>query len=800
MIRLFIEDQELDVNQGFSNQITYAVDDLQNLDSKATAFSKTIVLPGSANNNRLLGNIFEFGAANFTVDNGKNVGYNFNASKSAKAKIEYNGLTVIKGVLRLLEIVRDGHLVDYEVAIFGELGGLIANLAGKKLVGNTNNIYDLDFSQYNHQYTIANILSSWDNSFTLFQGNTTYSFLNSSPNFYFGISVIGLNLSAGMQLTFSGTASNNTTYTIADVQEFFNYNNTGFNSTLIRLTTAPVGESQTNYNLKITTSESGRGYVYPLIDYGGASTDKVNFDYRTFRPALYVREYIDKIIKKAGYTWESNFLDSSFFKRLIVPNNDLGFIRYDTTSYGSGVKTTTQLIGNSLPYNTQINVSFQSASLIGFTFTNSTRFNSTSNSNIKVSFVAAGLYQYYKANVNIYIAVYKSSDFSNALVKIQLDTSVGPSNPNAPTPVTFNFSQSVEFNTSLNAGEYLIVKAFAETPLLSTNVYPSYISINSATLTIDKYPPDFIDYNLGDNIKVNDTIPRNILQKDFFSSIIKMFNLMITEDKFKVKHLIIEPWVDFYDNDRTTYLDWNDKVDLNQVIKIKPMSEVNARYYEFKYKSDTDYYNDLYRKKYNEGYGDRVFDNALEFAKDTQKTEVIFSATPLVGYTGLDKVASTIFKKNNTLEEKTSSNPRILQFKKITGVSAWKIFNIQTNANYQTGLTSYGYAGHLDNPDAPNADLNFGATKELYFPLTFGALSNNVFNAYYSSYMAEITDKDSRVITATMKFTESDIYNLDFGRYILIDQVLYRLQKIIDYVPGELCKVQLLRVISTNYQ
>ena len=80
-----------------------------------------------------------------------------------------------------------------------------------------------------------------------------------------------------------------------------------------------------------------------------------------------------------------------------------------------------------------------------------------------------------------------------------------------------------------------------------------------------------------------------------------------------------------------------------------------------------------------------------------------------------------------------------------------------------------------------------------------GALSNNLFNAFYSSYLAEITDKDSRLLTVKMKFSESDIYNLDFGRYVLIDNVLYRLQKIIDYTPGELCTVQLLRVISTNY-
>lgn len=795
MIRLFIEDQELDVNQGFSNQITYAVDDLQNLDSKATAFSKTIVLPGTANNNRLLGNIFEFGAANFTIDSGKNVGYNFNASKSAKAKIEYNGLTVIKGVLRLLEIIRDGNLIEYEVAVFGELGGLIANLAGKKLSGNDNSTFDLDFSQYNHQYTVSNILDSWDNKIILFNDSCDYGFGNFPAGGVFAINKIGLNLERGMQLTFSGTTSNNTTYTIADFYEALNYNNTGLSYTWVNLTTAPVGENGTNVNISISTIQTGRGYVYPLIDYGGASIDKINFDYRTFRPALYVREYIDKIINKAGYTWESNFLNSNFFKRLIVPNNDLGFLRYDITSYGSALKTSSQSSNPQFP-DFLTNVTFNSSSIINFNFTGSTFFTAQNNLNTKITLTLTGLYGYNDPNQFCEILIYKNG---NIIGTIPFDTS-------APVPDPFNnpfsapFSTNISITQSFNTGDVLTVKMHNYFYSNGTDfIYTSFF-IQNATMKIDKEPPGYIEYVLGDDLKLNDAIPRNILQKDFFASVIKMFNLMITEDKFKERHLVIEPYVDFYDNDRTTYLDWTNKVDLNNVIKIKPMAEINARYYEFKYKSDSDYYNDLYRKKYNEGYGDRVFDNALEFAKDTQKTEVIFSATPLVGYVGLDKIVSAIFKKNNAVEEKTSSNPRILQFKKIEGVSAWKIFNIQTGANYQTGLTYYGYAGHLDDPDAPNADLNFGATKELYFPLVTGALSNNIFNAYYSSYMAEITDKDSRVITATMKFTESDIYNLDFGRYILIDQVLYRLQKIIDYSPGELCKVELLRVISTNYQ
>ena len=65
MIRIFIENKELDVLQDFSHQITYSIDDIANIDTKTTAFSKTIVLPGTANNNKLLGNIFEFSNSNY---------------------------------------------------------------------------------------------------------------------------------------------------------------------------------------------------------------------------------------------------------------------------------------------------------------------------------------------------------------------------------------------------------------------------------------------------------------------------------------------------------------------------------------------------------------------------------------------------------------------------------------------------------------------------------------------------------------------------------------------------------------
>jgi uncharacterized protein (TIGR02145 family) len=271
----------------------------------------------------------------------------------------------------------------------------------------------------------------------------------------------------------------------------------------------------------------------------------------------------------------------------------------------------------------------------------------------------------------------------------------------------------------------------------------------------------------------------------------------------KEKHLVIEPYTWFYNLNKDSYLDWSMKLDRSQPIRIKPMSEANARFYEIKYKGDSDYFNDFYKKKYVEGYGDVKYDNALEFAKDSQTSEVIFASTPLIGYTGEDKVTPAIFKWDGKVagerEENVNSVIRIMQCKTIeTEVTSWDILDMEGDP-LDTDNTRYPYAGHFDDPDVPSSDLNFGATKELFYSLSAGALGNNLFNTYYSSYLAEITDKDSRLVTAKFKLNDTDIFNLDFGRFIYLDGVLYRLSKIVDYTPGEICTVELLRVIYTTY-
>ena len=681
MTRIFIEGYELDLTKGLSNQITYAIDDLQNLDSKSTSFTKTIILPGTANNNKLLGNIFEFNNANFSNPLDPNVFQNFNAARNAVARIEIDGLQIMKGVLRLLEIIHLDGAVEYECALFGELGGFINALSNKRLE-------DLDFSIYNHTYSYSNIVSSWDTS-----GST--------------------------------------------------------------------------------------GYCYPLVDYGNVSTGaygvaKKDFQYNTFKPALFLREYLDKIFNDSGYTYECDFFNTSEFRNIIIPNNSK-----QITKQTNDVLRLTTDIGQFLNQTTSVDfVSYENKS--GSLFTAASG---------DTAFVYNGTPP---LNTTLSIEIIGSYSLARGAFQLSI-TKNGVLIPGSN--VIYSGTDSLYYNKTLQV-------SFATNDVLrvrsvGTLDVDDFIDIETSFTNVINNVPTLSNVELGDDMVINDTIPKGIFQKDFITSIIKMFNLMIVEDKFKINHLVIKPYVDFYDG---SIIDWSDKMDRSKAIKIKPMSEINARYYNFKYKQDNDFYNEEYRKNFNEGYGDRIFDNGLEFTKDTESVEVIFASSPLFGTNTTDKVFPAIYKKSNenTKEDSMDHIVRILQIKKISGVASWAIYNAGTSLGTNT---TYLYAGHLNDPATPSIDINFGAPQQLFFNLTGGTLSNNLFNAYYSPYMAEITDKDSRLLSAFFNLKEIDIFNLNFAKFIYIDGGLYRLNKVNDFSTdaNDTTKVDLLRVIDANY-
>lgn len=529
------------------------------------------------------------------------------------------------------------------------------------------------------------------------------------------------------------------------------------------------------------TSGYGSGYYYPLIDYGtySATTDKLDYDVMTFRPALFVKEYLEKIFAGSGYTYDFPLLSTDPFKRLIIPHNQsiLSVVTNNqlvATPLGKSYIGT----GNSFP------IEFTTTFLGNFGLTGAYLFTYTGVAKIvSIDFKLNGIWS---AGGNATIDCLK----------------------NGTSIASFNIGSGFTghyFSANINLTNISITNTDTIRFVLSWGTSQSYnlTVVGAGSLTIKTETSDVVKVNYNESFGINYAIPKGIFQKDFFLSICKMYNLYVYDDIFTDKKIYIRPYIDFYPTTSTNALDWSNKIDRSKPLSIKPMSELNARYYQYKYKDDSDYYNENYKKKYNQNYGDRLFDTLYDFSKDTESLEIIFASSPLVQVSGRDKKITQILKlsDSNTKEQQMDSVIRIMQVQKITGVTTWHIHAQNSSGNLVT-LTSYGYAGHLhfDSSGIPDQDINFGAPKEVYIS-TNSYPTTNLFNAYHSDYIAEITDKNSKLLSCYALLNTNDINTLDFSKYIWIDGVLFRLNKVEGFNPMEYntTKISLLKVIETIY-
>ena len=672
---IYIENYQVDLVEDISTDFTYTIDDINDFGAKNTSFSKTITLVGTAKNNKIFGFVFDLGNANVTNDALPNVNSNFNAAKTAQCRILIDKIQIFKGVIRLLEIVNQSGTIEYQCNVNGDLGGFVSELGNKRLE-------DLDFSDYDENWTFANITSSWD-------------------------------------------------------------------------------------------SVSGEGVFYPLIDIGSVSSGgKTHFQYKAFKPALYVKEYLEKIIAGTDYTWEFPLLETDLMKRLIIPCNQKTLQKFSNITLAANPTANT--------FNNPSNIHYTATTLGNFTLSGSNeQFTYTPATAMNADIVCSVAGQINSINAGTTVDFYL---YKNAALLSQQTISV------PTTPMPFNIDLSVN-GITFNQND--ILRVGVQSNVTQIQQYGGQLQVISTL-------PLKVDIQLGDAIDMNYAIPRGIFQRDFFISICKMFNLYVYDDQFDEKKLYIKPYIDFYDG---TTQDWTNKVDRSKAWSIKPMSELNSRFYQFKYKPDNDFYNENYRKRFNEGYGDYIFDSEYEFANSTNSTEVIFSGTPLYQATGTDKIYPAIYKKSNdnAAEDPMDFNIRILQAQKITGRTTWKIENGTANLG---NLNVYGYAGHLqfNNSLLPLNDINFGAPNELFFTAE-SYPTTNLFNAYYSDYMGEIVDKDSKLLTCQVLLNALDIQQLDFSRVVWIDGILFRINKVLNYNPMNYTttKVELLKVIQKTF-
>lgn len=312
---------------------------------------------------------------------------------------------------------------------------------------------------------------------------------------------------------------------------------------------------------------------------------------------------------------------------------------------------------------------------------------------------------------------------------------------------------------------------------------------------------------IGGDVNLSLNLPTNVKQKDFLSSISKMFNLYFEPEKDKINSFIVEPRDDYYRKYQVVK-DWSRKLDISKSLTSIFTSNTQMASNLFTYKEDKDFYNADYKNATKEIYGQHRYDIDNQFIKGEKKIELLFSPTINNLVTGETSVYAPQFINNgsNNNDNKFGGvNPRILYSKPITlsgtnsltGLPHTDLFKIGTYS-----LNIYPYAGPVNDPLNPTYSVNFGQVNNYY--RGYNETDNNLFKTYYQNQMSDISDKNSRIVTAYFNLNSNDVSQFKFSDIIMFRlngaDGYYRVNKIIDYDPtvNMTTKVELIKANNYN--
>jgi hypothetical protein len=713
-------------------ELTKSIIELTEPEQRKSDYTKTINIPGTANNNSIFTNIFD---VNHSILNGDNSNFyvDFDPRKKANCILYREGIPQLRGYLQMTSInILDEQNITYELVVYGRVANLFQDVGD-------NLLSDYDFSEYTHLWTETNVRNSI-----------------------------------------------NTSIIINGVTALF---------------------------------QLGRGYVYPLIDYGFDNNKQQTYNVDQLYPAIYVKTILDKILSTHGYRYEStiqsnNFLNSTDFKRLIIPSSgvprltssqviDKTFVVDRTTdnNLGAATNNAAKLMFNHKVQDTDpVGVAANNSSWVvptngggTYNFVLKLFFNIELNSSIALP---SGEYIFFYINVYFVTTSGRVLNPGGTEQKI----SMGINNRTQDLTAIFQSDNRLIYDGDEIEVYWKITNSFLRTTS-NTNLWFSVIYLN----IIIKTGTEFYDIPKSELSEFSNINPTNGLPelkaKDFLTALIKMFNLYIEPNQLDDRLLTIEPR-DIYYNDNV--VDITNNLDVSKDFIQKPMGALDFKQLEFSYAMDDDYWNKDYTDKYNYNHGFKRLDVENDFLVETKKIELPFAPTPLAKPT-TDRIIPQIvwWKDQNSVNGRVNktAKPRILYYGGLKYTGSPLVIHSNGTPQTNTPYSNYGYAGHVDDPANPNYDLNWAVSQEIYYtiggqtPITI----NNLYKRYWEKYIKEITDKDSKIIECYMYFNNVELQNLSFRNLYKIDRQYYRLYKVeTDLNSNEPAKCQFLKLKNIN--
>lgn len=733
--------------------------DITALDTRKSPYSKQFVVPNTNTNAIIFEHYFEVN------------GIEFNPLTKIECVVQYRGVDIFNGLLRLSAVIENANYTDYEVYIMGAVGDFASEIRNITL-------QDLQWDDLQHELNYTSITTSWSANTTdtagLFGGKILYPMINYGIPYF---ATTGATSAATPVYSYSVGETRSFTQSTCPVPESIWKPSIRVKEILDRIF------AKTNYEVISDFFDSN---YFRSIYMDTFQNGKLGIEVAS----AVTNQNIFRAYTNAAFGWKGN--------QIPVGQKDFLIRNFDGDGYDPLNNLTLANGYNSIdPGNQPTRAYFRVP--YGGQYAFNVRFNYD-------DFGICG------GQIKFQVILRKSRTAEGLATGTIIHSSDEFELPTCGLQASVNYFPTV----FLDAGDY--VKVFLQInennnlrPGLRLLPYNSFGLTNRAPFW-DLYTSptlagtQLVDIRLG---------LQQINCIDFIKAMVTMFNLVIVQNETD-KTLTIEPWNWVYNEPDRVERDFTNRLDLNSTYRVEPFTFELPKELNFQYtKGSEEYLNKVFEDKNAYTFGRYKYTSTNNLLTEEVSYELPFAATPTSGITNAPNIIiPMVYRELNGQQSPYSNKPHIFFW---TGNRYFYTNPQKTIQEYwylssgttQFAQSTYPCVSHLSSLDiqVPDlvSDLNFGSTFDFFgnsnnLPVQYTPFT--LFNLNWEDYIDNNYSNETRRLTGRFFLRPTDLYEIDLTDKIYVKDSFYRIEQINEgsLIDEKLTEISLIKERTGYYK
>ena len=782
MIRLFLENHEVELNESVIFTLNQQFEDITDPTKIYVEWSKTIKLPVTAANNKLFGAIY---CPDRLITTTEGIGIHFDPYKKLDMRLEWGNAVLMQGYAKMLSFNN-----GYEISLNGELGKVFQEM--KNIGFNAEGEYKLA-DPYSYNINKDLVVSTWKE--------------NDLPIGFAPLNVRGSEID---QTVFQVDELSTKTFTEVLTESGFTEDTFATPESVIKDGMMPreIGEYRSYlqqpyirfkelFKVFQNKAESLTGYEFELdptwFNENNPYWDKLIYMLKRF-------DIENTQIKTNQYTFSGYGFRALFWRGDRDPDGNYTDLKSDYFAPG-GEQETIPIYNNevfSLPSNAG-NITFSGN--IQFTFN---KGNQIANNNALMIIIgiapSVGISRGYKYLIqrNDNYTVEGAQKIFTSTNSFTLPINLATTRREAgPTCQIYINAYWVTNNIPLTNLQPSSMVSFSVDGYMGANLYYNYFRSNAPFGLKDLWDEE---YNMFDEIL----------------KYCKIHRIGIILEGKKIKFI---PFTNYFLDYKI--VDWTHKLDKSKDYIIKPITFEN-KYVKFNYEDNDTKLNEQYKSKHQYNYGEYNLRTQYEFNTETKdlfkgvKTSICNTDNVLSWenlYTNHKIVYS--FPAERYVYSKDDDQKYVScfgQYYFLNGYANWdtedrlymRSVGVSDDTLYQRSTDNFCYSQStniLKCTTYPNIDIQYGSDiclfnkpSETYSYNTY--TGNGIYYNFWEQYLNERYNVQNKIVTCYLKLNPIDYITFRFNQFIMIENQLYFVNKIYDYNADSLepTKVDLITI------